>query len=78
MEQLITSLINFGGMGTLAAVLLMLHREAIKSFREEMGEERKANRDTNKDLLTTMIAELHRLDGKVTGVCRYPEESRRK
>lgn len=43
MDPLVLTLANMGGVGALAAVLLLLHREAIKIFREEMTAERAAN-----------------------------------
>ena len=42
--SLVTSLLNLGGVGVLAAALLLLHREALKAFRQELSEERLANR----------------------------------
>jgi len=41
LEQLLVALTNVGGMGLLAAALLVLHRDALKSFREELQAERK-------------------------------------
>lgn len=41
MDPLLTGLMNFGAMGALAAILLMLHREALKTFKEELNVERK-------------------------------------
>ncbi len=38
--DLVSSLVNAGGMGTLAAVLFYLHTSATKSFREELKAER--------------------------------------
>jgi len=40
MDPLLEALLNFGGMGLLAAAILWLHREALKAFREEMAAER--------------------------------------
>jgi len=44
MDVLTTSLFNAGGMGHLADALLLLHRDAIKAFREELAAERKVFR----------------------------------
>jgi hypothetical protein len=40
MDQLLHSLANLGGMGCLAAALLILHRDALKAFREELERDR--------------------------------------
>lgn len=32
MQDWIAPLLNFGGMGALAAILLMLHRDALRAF----------------------------------------------
>jgi len=40
--SLITTLVQLGGGFVLAAIILVLHREALKSFREELTEERRA------------------------------------
>lgn len=37
---MIAALLNLGGGFTLAGVILLLHREALKAFREEMATER--------------------------------------
>jgi uncharacterized protein YdcH (DUF465 family) len=43
MEPLWIALANLGGGFTLAGVILLLHREALKAFREEMATERQRN-----------------------------------
>ena len=43
MDPIFTALANIGGVGILAAALLLLHREALKQFREEMQIERAAH-----------------------------------
>jgi hypothetical protein len=40
LETLLTGLANMGGLGILAAALLYLHVTSLKSFREELAEER--------------------------------------
>lgn len=40
MDQLVNNLGQLGGMGLLSGVLLLLHRESIKSFREERALDR--------------------------------------
>lgn len=56
MESVSTALVNLGGVGLLSAALLLLHREAITAFRQELKEtitafreeltlERSANRE---------------------------------
>ena len=42
MDPLMSGLLNFGGVGFLAAVLLYLHLTSMKSFREELKIEREA------------------------------------
>ncbi len=41
MDPVITGLSNLGGMGLFAAALFLLHRDALKAFREELKEERR-------------------------------------
>ncbi len=41
MDAILTGLANLGGMGLFAAALFLLHRDALKAFREELKEERK-------------------------------------
>lgn len=45
MDPVVAALVNLGGGFTLAGVILFLHREALKAFREEMASERKRNDD---------------------------------
>lgn len=40
MDVLLTTLANLGGGFTLAAVILLLHRESLRAFREELAKER--------------------------------------
>lgn len=54
MDPFTAALVNLGGGFALAAAVLMLHREALKAFREEMATERARN-DAN---LTTFWAKL--------------------
>ena len=44
MDPLLSGLVNLGGGFVLAAVILLLHREALKSFREELCKEREVFR----------------------------------
>lgn len=39
-----TPMLNFGGMGALALILVIMHREAIKSFEKQLAEERESNK----------------------------------
>lgn len=41
MDPLISGMANLGGMGLFAAALFLLHRDALKAFREELKEERR-------------------------------------
>ena len=43
LDQWITALVNFGGMGAVAAVLLLLHRDSLKQFHSELKQERDSN-----------------------------------
>lgn len=48
--SILTNLANFGGMGVLAAILLLLHREALKAFREALTTDRQyAREDRDRD-----------------------------
>lgn len=61
MEPLVSALVNAGGMGILAGALLYLHRDSIKSFREELAEERKYNSDAQRQFIELKL----RLHGEV-------------
>jgi hypothetical protein len=41
----VSALLNAGGVGVVAFVLYLLHRDALKAFREELAAERAANRE---------------------------------
>ena len=43
MEPLVSGLLNAGGLGIASAILYVLHRDAIKAFREELSKERQSN-----------------------------------
>jgi len=43
MDAMTTALLNFGGMGVVAAILLLLHRDAIKAFERQLSKERESN-----------------------------------
>lgn len=45
MDPLLTTLANLGGGFALAAVILLLHRESLRTFREELGKERQVFRE---------------------------------
>jgi hypothetical protein len=48
-------LTNLGGGFVLAAVVLLLHRDSLKAFREELATERKMNNDNVKCLLDAIL-----------------------
>jgi hypothetical protein len=48
-SSILVTLANLGGGFTIAAVLLWLHKDALKSFREELKEEREANAKSIKE-----------------------------
>lgn len=54
MDNLLIVLANLGGGFTLAGVILLLHREALKAFREEMSAERAANLHIHTAILEKM------------------------
>lgn len=70
MDPIVTALVNLGGGFTLAGVILLLHREALKAFREEMVSERKRNDDN-------LVRFWDKLDGLRDSVeeakCRAPQ-----
>ena len=43
LDQWITALVNFGGMGAVAAILLLLYRDSLKQFHAELKDERESN-----------------------------------
>lgn len=69
MDPVTAALVNLGGGFTLAAVILLLHRDALKAFREEMATERARN-DTN---LTRLFVKLDGLESAFEEArCRAP------
>lgn len=56
MEQIVASLGNFGAMGALAGVLLWLHYNSIKAFREELKEERQSAERQHTQILAQVQA----------------------
>lgn len=54
MEEIVKSLASMGGLGILAAALLYLHISALKSFREELGEERKGFLERNRAVVDAL------------------------
>ena len=69
MDLLLVSLVNLGGGFTLAAVILLLHREALKAFRDEMATERARN-DLN---LTRLFVKFDGLEASFDEAkCRAP------
>lgn len=54
MEALLTALANVGGLGIFAAALLVLHREAIAAFREELRAERESFNARNAAVVSEM------------------------
>lgn len=69
MDPLLTGIAQLGGLGALAAAILMLHRESIKAFRDEMASERARN-DAN---LAIFFNKMDALGSAWQGAqCRYP------
>jgi len=65
MDAITSGLAQMGGMGLLAAAILLLHRDALKMFREELAAERRACQqdhqlimETIKDLKIEVAAQL--------------------
>jgi hypothetical protein len=54
MEEMVKSLSSMGGLGILAAALLYLHITALKTFREELAEERKGFLERNKAVVDAL------------------------
>jgi hypothetical protein len=53
-EEIVKSLASMGGLGILAAALLYLHINALKSFREELAEERRGFLERNKAVVDAL------------------------
>lgn len=70
MDPLISSLVNLGGGFVLAAAILMLHREAIKAFREEMSMERQRS-DANFQAFLGKLDALR--DAWLDAKCKVPD-----
>ena len=69
MDPAISALVNLGGGFALAGVILLLHREALKAFREEMATERARN-DAN---LTRLFVKFDGLEASFDDArCRAP------
>lgn len=54
--SLIPGLLNFGGVGVCAAVLLWLHVTSLKAFREELASERGNCTEMWQQILAQMLA----------------------
>lgn len=52
--ELLTLLANFGGLGICAGMLFLLHREALKAFRDELKAEREDNARVHLGYMTTI------------------------
>ena len=75
MDPLITSLINAGGLGLLAAILLLLRRESLKAFREELAAEREQSQresdrhyDDRQRKHEVLAAEIRRIGNTIASV----------
>lgn len=53
MDPVTHALVQFGGIGVLAAAILLLHRESLKSFREELSKDRLAHTNEMAKLIDT-------------------------
>ncbi len=53
-SSLFAALVNLGGGFLMAAVILLLHRDALKVFQSELREERAAHLTVHRELMTTI------------------------